>query len=65
MTAIAGTIARPLTTYPVRNLLKAAARYFRNQRQYEDLEFLSDHLLADIGLTRSDVERAKCDNWLF
>jgi uncharacterized protein YjiS (DUF1127 family) len=65
MTAISGTIAKPPSTSSFAMALKAAAKSLCHRRQYQSLDSLSDHLLADIGLTRFDLARAKHDNWPF
>ncbi len=65
VTAISGTIAKPPSTSSFGMALKAAARSLSHLRQNQTLDSLSDHLLADIGLTHFDVARAKHDNWPF
>lgn len=60
-------IARSSTTRPVpragglsarvRDLLTWIAALWRAQRDRRELAMLSDTMLADIGLTRADVER--------
>ncbi|MEL6206837.1 MAG: DUF1127 domain-containing protein [Pseudomonadota bacterium] len=65
MTSHDHRMALPVTASRGRALLPSIARVLRDRRQYRDLEALPDHMLRDIGLTRSDVRRAKQMNWPF
>jgi uncharacterized protein YjiS (DUF1127 family) len=56
----AGTLARVFATLlaPVAATSKVVARAVRNRRDAKVLAGLDSHMLADIGLTRSDVHDA-------
>jgi uncharacterized protein YjiS (DUF1127 family) len=56
----AGTLARVLADVlsPVVRVLKAIERVMRHRREANVLARLDRHMLADIGLTRSDVRDA-------
>ncbi len=56
----AGTLARVLVTalVPVVQTLKAVERALRHRREANVLARLDRHMLADIGITRSDVQDA-------
>lgn len=56
----AGTLARVAATFlaPVVATSKLVARALRNRRDAKMLAGLDGHMLADIGLTRSDVHDA-------
>jgi uncharacterized protein YjiS (DUF1127 family) len=56
----AGTLARVLVAliYPVVLSAKSVARSVRNRREALVLARLDQHMLADIGLTRSDINDA-------
>lgn len=50
---------------PIRAILRSIARRLRNERQYQHLDGLPDHLLRDVGLDRTDIATARRDNRLF
>jgi uncharacterized protein YjiS (DUF1127 family) len=56
----AGTLARVFVALlaPVSLMLKAVARALHNRREAYVLARLDRHMLADIGITRSDVQDA-------
>lgn len=51
--------ARPLTSADMMSgLVARIAAHLRGRRVLRDLSGMDDHLLRDIGLTRTDVDRA-------
>jgi uncharacterized protein YjiS (DUF1127 family) len=60
-TSVTGLRATRILKRALSRRFKWLAQAWRHRRDLELLASFDDHMLADVGLTRADIERAKAD----